>query len=181
MRARRARLLHGRIAVGFLRSRRLHQGRRGFAVAQCEQLQRWGEPQVGTRGVVRADYSFRDYNDFYSLRTDQSTGAVADEFGNRADLTLVENTDALKRRYSGVTVSGTYNVNGRTQFGGNYTLSRLWGNSKAKTWGPARCRPMLPVPGISAIGLVRAGRRFGAGSAASRNAVAQLRRSRSKV
>jgi hypothetical protein len=84
--------------------------------------------QVGTGGVIRADYSFRDYNDFYSLRTDQSTGVVVDQFGNRSDLTLIENTDVIKRRYSGVTVSGTYNVNGRTQFGGNYTLSRLWGN-----------------------------------------------------
>jgi outer membrane receptor protein involved in Fe transport len=84
--------------------------------------------QLGPRAVVRADYSFRDYHDFYSLRTDGSTGIVVDAFGNRSDLTVIENTDELKRRYSGVTVSGTYNVDGRTQFGGNYTLSRLWGN-----------------------------------------------------
>ena len=65
-----ARLLHGGLAVEFHRSRRLHQGRRGFAVAECEQLRRWGEPPGRDAAVVRADYSFRDYNDFYSLRTD---------------------------------------------------------------------------------------------------------------
>ena len=83
--------------------------------------------QVG-RGVVRADYSYRDYRDFYSERIDQSTGTVRDEFGNPADLGIVENTSDLKRRYSGVTVSATYRFGSRTDIGGNYTLSRLWGN-----------------------------------------------------
>jgi outer membrane receptor protein involved in Fe transport len=83
---------------------------------------------IGNRGVVRADYSFRDYKDFYSQRIDLSTGTIVDAFGNVADLALVENTNALKRRYSGVTVSATYRMNSRIDFGGNYTLSRLWGN-----------------------------------------------------
>jgi Carboxypeptidase regulatory-like domain/TonB dependent receptor len=91
--------------------------------------------QFGTRAVLRADYSYRDYHDFYSLRTDRTTGIVVDDFGNRADLSLVENTNALTRQYSGVTLSGTYHLGARTDFGGNYTLSRLWGNFEGENGG----------------------------------------------
>ena len=83
--------------------------------------------QVG-RSVVRADYSFRDYQDFYSQRIDRSTGTITDAFGNLADLAIVENSNGLTRRYSGVTLSANYHFNGRTSVGGNYTLSRLWGD-----------------------------------------------------
>ena len=50
--------------------------------------------QIGSRGVLRADYSFRDYNDFYSRRIDRTTGTVVDEFDNPSDLAIVENTSA---------------------------------------------------------------------------------------
>ena len=84
--------------------------------------------QMGTRAVVRADFSYRDYGDFYSLRIDTSTGTVVDPLGNKLDLAIVENTNDLKRRYSGVTLSANYHIGRRTDIGGNYTLSRLWGN-----------------------------------------------------
>jgi hypothetical protein len=84
--------------------------------------------QVGSRAVVRADYSYRNYRDFYSQRIDLSTGTVVDQFGNNSDLAVVENTSNLTRRYSGMTASSTYRLNARTDVGGNYTLSRLWGN-----------------------------------------------------
>src|SRR5262249_6084027 len=64
--------------------------------------------QLGGRALVKADYSFRDYRDFYSQRIDTSTGTVVDEFGTRSDIAIVENTNDLKRRYSGVTFAGTY-------------------------------------------------------------------------
>src|SRR5206468_1194965 len=73
------------------------------------------------------DYSFRNYRDFYASRIDSSTGRVVDQFGNPSDLEIVQNSNALKRRYSGVTLSGTYRVT-RIDVGANYTLSRLWGN-----------------------------------------------------
>jgi len=91
--------------------------------------------QVGNKAVVRADYSYRDYRDFYSQRIDLSTGIVSDEFGNRSDLSLIENTSDLKRRYSGMTLSATYRLSGRTDVGGNYTLSRLWGNWEGENAG----------------------------------------------
>jgi hypothetical protein len=91
--------------------------------------------QIGNRAAVRVDYSFRDYHDFYSQRIDTTTGIAVDQLGNRADLAVVENTDALKRRYQGMTVSSTYRVNSRTDVGGNYTLSRLWGNFDGENLG----------------------------------------------
>src|SRR5204862_1672330 len=57
-----------------------------------------------------------------------STGIAVDSLGNRSDIQIVGNTNDLKRRYQGLTVSTTYRVSGRTDIGGNYTLSRLWGN-----------------------------------------------------
>jgi hypothetical protein len=84
---------------------------------------------------VRADYSYRDYRDFYSQRIDTTTGIVADQLGNRADLAIVENTNALKRQYEGLTISTSYRVTAGTNVGGNYTLSRLWGNFDGENVG----------------------------------------------
>ena len=84
--------------------------------------------QFGSRAAVRADYVYRNYRDFYSQRTDTSTGKVSNSLGQTFDLALNENTDLLKRRYSGVTTQGTYRFSGRTDVGATYTLSRTWGN-----------------------------------------------------
>lgn len=96
--------------------------------------------QLGSRAAVRADYVFRNYRDFYSTRIDQTTGQAVDALGNRTDVGITENSNDLKRRYQGVTVSTTYRVSGRTDVGGNYTLSRLWGNVDGEntTSGPIR-------------------------------------------
>ena len=91
--------------------------------------------QLGSRAAVRADYVFRNYRDFYSERIDTTTGIVTNSLGTRFDLHVVENTNALKRRYQGVTFSATYRVSGRTDVGGNYTLSRLWGNFDGESVG----------------------------------------------
>src|SRR5678815_2978842 len=84
--------------------------------------------QIGSRAALRADYVFRNYRDFYSQRTDTTTGQVTNSLGQSFDLALNENTDQLKRRYSGVTTQGTYRFAGRTDIGGTYALSRTWGN-----------------------------------------------------
>jgi hypothetical protein len=91
--------------------------------------------QLGSRAAIRADYVFRNFRDFYSARVDTSTGIVTDTFGNRSDLQIYENTNNLKRRYQGLTVSTTYRLSGRTDVGGNYTLSRLWGNFDGENVG----------------------------------------------
>jgi hypothetical protein len=83
---------------------------------------------AGGRGTARFDYTFRSYHDFYSQRTDLTTGRVTDSSGTVFDVGLVENTDALKRRYQGGTFQTTYRLRSDLSVGGNYTLSRLWGN-----------------------------------------------------
>jgi outer membrane receptor for ferrienterochelin and colicin len=84
--------------------------------------------QLGPRAVVRADYAYRKYRDFYAAQVDSVTGTVTDQFGNRNDLEIDQNTNVLKRRYSGATFSASYRLNEHTDIGGNYTLSQLWGN-----------------------------------------------------
>jgi hypothetical protein len=83
---------------------------------------------IGERGSVRADWVFRDFNDFYVSRTDLTTGKTSDALGKVYDVTLVENTNDLERRYQ----AGAFQVNYRfapsVEVGGNYTLSRTWGN-----------------------------------------------------
>jgi hypothetical protein len=87
--------------------------------------------QIGGSGTVRVDAIFREYRNFYSMRTDLSTGSVTDQFG-RYDLAFVENTNAVRRRYAGLTTQATYNL-GRLDLGGNYTLSRAYGNLDGET------------------------------------------------
>ena len=83
---------------------------------------------LGGRGSVRFDYTFRDYHDFYAQRTDLSTGTVTNSLGTVFDVNLIENTDDLTRRYQSGAVQATYRVGSSLDVGGNYTLSRLWGN-----------------------------------------------------
>ena len=80
------------------------------------------------RASVRADVTYRKYHDFYASIIDSSTGRVTNSFGQSFDLALIENTDQLKRQYSGLTTQGEYRLNGSSQLGGQYTLSHTWGN-----------------------------------------------------
>jgi hypothetical protein len=87
---------------------------------------------VGSRGTVRTDFVFRDYRNFYSLRTDRSTGQVSDGVGNTYDLNVIENTDRTERRYVGLTTQGSYDFR-RVSVGGNYTLSHAYGDLEGET------------------------------------------------
>ena len=84
--------------------------------------------QFGNRAALRADLVYRNYRDFYAERTDTSTGQVTNALGQTFDLSLYENSNAVKRRYKGATIQGTYRFGARTDVGGTYTLSRTWGN-----------------------------------------------------
>ena len=91
--------------------------------------------KIGDRGSIRADVMYRNYRDFYSERIDTTTGIAVDSLGGRFDKSVIENTNDLKRRYAGATFSATYRMSGRTDLGGNYTLSRLWGNFDGESLG----------------------------------------------
>jgi len=88
---------------------------------------------IGGRGAVRADFTYRDYRDFYALRTDLTTGQVTDSTGRKYDLGLIENTSDLERRYAGLALQATYRFGQDIDAGANYTLSRAWGNVEGET------------------------------------------------
>jgi hypothetical protein len=88
---------------------------------------------IGGRGALRADFSYRTYRDFYVQRTDTATGRVTDPAGRAYDLTLIENTSLLERRYAGVAMQATYRFGERVDAGAIYTLARAWGNVEGET------------------------------------------------
>lgn len=90
---------------------------------------------LGTRGTVRVDGVYRQYKNLYSMRTDMNTGRVIDPFGTSFDLNVVENTDDVRRRYVALITQGSYTGGARTTVGGNYTLSRAYGNVETETLG----------------------------------------------
>jgi hypothetical protein len=81
----------------------------------------------GARAALRADFIYRDYNAFYSDFTTPGQ-RVQDSEGRFYDVTTIANDDELaERRYAGLTLQGTYRWSA-VDIGGNYTLSRNWGN-----------------------------------------------------
>ncbi len=99
--------------------------------------------QFGSRAALRADFVYRDYGGFYVQRTDTSTGSAADNRsfapasvqGRSYDLALLENDEdgLLSRQYTGLSVQAQYRAGTRLDFGGNYTISRAWGNVDGET------------------------------------------------
>jgi len=87
---------------------------------------------IGQRASLRVDGLFREYKNLYSQRTDLSTGTVADVTGKKFDRTFVENTNDMHRRYAALVAQGSYTAE-RFMLGGNYTLSRAYGNVDAET------------------------------------------------
>ncbi len=66
--------------------------------------------QFGSKASLRADYAFRDFNDFYVSRTDPSTGQVSNSAGQTFDLTLIENIERLQPVVSGPHGPGNLSV-----------------------------------------------------------------------
>ncbi len=89
--------------------------------------------QLGSHGAIRADFVYRDFNDFYTERVDTSTGQVTDANGNVLDLVLVENTNVTDRQYTALSTQVNYRIGSKINIGGNYTLSKLWGNVDGET------------------------------------------------
>jgi len=96
--------------------------------------------QLGGRGTVRADFTYRDYRDFYATVTNLSTGRVTDSEGQSFDFSVVDNTNAVKRRYAGLAIQSNYRFGDRLDVSGNYTLSRLWGSINGENIGSGPIR-----------------------------------------
>jgi hypothetical protein len=91
--------------------------------------------QFGSRAALRVDYVFRDYRDFYATVTNTSTGKVTNSLGQTFDLNILQNTNALFRRYQGMSSRFTYRFASRSDVGVNYTLSHAWGNFDGENSG----------------------------------------------
>jgi outer membrane receptor for ferrienterochelin and colicin len=87
---------------------------------------------IGSKGSYRIDGLYRNYDNFY---TDQVLPGrtVADPGGRRFDLATVENTNGLEREYKALMGQVQYRFMDRLTVGGNYTLSRSWGNFNGET------------------------------------------------
>jgi hypothetical protein len=103
----------------------------------------------GGRGSLRSDVTYRDYQDFYASRLDTSTGKVTDSAGQTFDLTLVENTNTVERRYVAWTTQASYRLGDRIQVNGHYTLSRLWGTVNGENVGAGPVTTGLTFPEYS--------------------------------
>src|SRR4029434_10581079 len=84
-------------------------------------------------GSARVDLVYRQYKNFYALRTDLSTGRVTDEFGNTFDLNVVERHNATERGYLGMVTQASYSFGDSVSMGGNYTWSHARGNLEGET------------------------------------------------
>ncbi len=96
--------------------------------------------QFGSRAMVRVDYVYREFADFYGDFRDMSTGKVTDPTGRVYDQTIVRNTDTARRNYKGLMFQGSYRYGTAWQFGGNYTLSWLRGNFEGEDTGSGPVR-----------------------------------------
>ena len=76
---------------------------------------------------MRADLTYRNYRNFYATVTNLSTGKVTSSERQVFDLSLIQNTNAVRRRYAALMIQSHLRPNERLDIGGNYTLSRLWG------------------------------------------------------
>jgi hypothetical protein len=90
--------------------------------------------RLGTRGLWRVDGVYRNYNDFYTDLVRPNVTA-ADPTGRQFDLNLVVNTNELDRRYKAILTQIQYRLRDDITIGGNYTLSRSWGNVNGETVG----------------------------------------------
>jgi outer membrane receptor for ferrienterochelin and colicin len=90
--------------------------------------------ELGGRGVVRADYVYREYQDMYGSFTDTTTGRVTDPTGREYDLEVVKNTPDAQRWYHALTVAADYRL-ARVALGGNYTLAYSKGNNDGENVG----------------------------------------------
>ncbi|HPS77635.1 MAG TPA: TonB-dependent receptor [Thermoanaerobaculaceae bacterium] len=84
--------------------------------------------RLGTSGTIRVDLIHRDFRDFYVTRLDLTTGTVTTPNGT-FNLRLYDNENSLlERTYNAMQTSFSYRVTQSISLGGNYTLSRLYGN-----------------------------------------------------
>ncbi|HEY8131165.1 MAG TPA: TonB-dependent receptor, partial [Thermoanaerobaculia bacterium] len=100
---------------------------------------------LGTRGYVRADAVWRDWDDFYTSFVDLGTGKTQDQYGTKYDQAIIRNDSTLyDRKYYGLQTSFSYRLSSHVDLGGTYTWSRLLGNVTGEDTGSG---PLTGVAG----------------------------------
>jgi outer membrane receptor for ferrienterochelin and colicin len=99
--------------------------------------------RLGTKGLVRADFVYRDWSDFYATRVDMGTGTVSGTLAGTTrtfDKQLVVNQSLDERKYTAMTLSASYRLLEGLQLQGNWTWARLRGTFDGETAanGPIR-------------------------------------------
>lgn len=90
--------------------------------------------QIGS-AFLRADFTQRDWRDFYASERTTQIGTITLPNGTIADKEFVRNSDLLTREYTGIALQGAYRLLNRIQLGGNYTWSELTGNATLESVG----------------------------------------------
>jgi hypothetical protein len=96
--------------------------------------------RIMNKGYIRADLIHRNWNDFYLLRKDMTTGQVHLPAPSTAtvDQGVIETGNAdLERNYNGLQTQFNYRFTDRVNLGGNYTWSKLRGNVEGEEFNNA--------------------------------------------
>lgn len=100
---------------------------------------------LGSRGYVRADAIWRDWNDFYTSFVNRGTGKTQDQYGTQYDQAIIGNdSDLYDRKYYALQTQFSYRFWPRFTLGGTYTWSRLLGNVTGEDTGSG---PLVGVAG----------------------------------
>jgi hypothetical protein len=100
-----------------------------LASPYAEEISLGVSKRLGSKGIFRADLIDRRFADFYSSRTDLTTGRITLPNGAEADRAVLENhDDVLERRYQGLHTQLQYRPWERLNLGALYTLSKTEGN-----------------------------------------------------
>src|SRR5436305_6331152 len=96
--------------------------------------------RLGTRGLFRTDYVHRSNKSFYYQETDRITGQVTAPTGQRADLTVLTNSDKnLDRLYDGLLTQFQLRLSDRLNVAGFWTLAHLRGTVEGENAGSGPC------------------------------------------
>lgn len=109
--------------------------REGFKSPATDEITVGVTKRLGNKGLVRGDIVYREWEDFYSQRT--QIGDVATVGGALVDVAEIGNfgDNVLQRDYLGVLLSARYRVTDKLTLAGNYTWSEVEGNIDGETGG----------------------------------------------
>jgi hypothetical protein len=97
---------------------------------------------LGASVAYRVDVVRREGRDFYNNVINGSTGTGSDEFGNHFDIGIINNSNSVKRNYTGLHTSLSYRKGGFNG-GVNWTWSHTLGNLVGETAASG------PVPNVT--------------------------------